>query len=452
MLKPFLISLLAISYNVVAQAPVRLEWKQNFKNSLNSINKAVAVDFDRAGNVYVLGQTWQTDSTKDVIVIKYNPAGQEIWRRIYDDPKRGDDIPFAMKVDGFENVWVTGMARLTEENADFFILRFSSDGIPVDLMFDGKDHLFDCGTAITTDSLGYAFAGGYTTSVDSGLNIRLYKINPEMKVVWSTDYATREMDIVARIKTDDSSNVYVAGNIQMGPHSSDVLLMKLDRDGKEKWQYIFDGKMHENDMVSKLEFDDSSNVFLAGHANHVNSRSDVFILKFNSSGKLLMEKYEYGKVADNDVSSFTITADHLFIAGSTNDYNLQQVYSNIYSYTKGGEPVKSMRSAFDNRFMRYFEFSGTELILGSKTVDEMIIPFIAAVDSAGQFSWTFADSTIFGETHMIDVQMNGGSAYFLGDDAGEATGTITLLKYSLYLSPPEEKPKSPVISKPHKYR
>ena len=82
-----------------AQITVIPGWRENIKNSLNSINKSNSLRIDKDGNCYVLGTTWLTDSDKNIILIKFNPLGGEQWRRIYDNPTHGDDLPMNMCVD-----------------------------------------------------------------------------------------------------------------------------------------------------------------------------------------------------------------------------------------------------------------------------------------------------------------------------------------------------------------
>lgn len=443
MFRFFIIAFAFIPYIAVCQSPVRSEWRQTFKTSLNSVNKAIALDFDRAGNAYVAGQTWLADSSKNVVVVKYAPDGKEIWRRIYNDPKKADDIPMAMTVDIFENVWVTGMVRYPNEQADFFILKFSPDGIPSDLIMDGPGHLIDCGTVIYADTLGYAYAGGYFTSPDSGIDMQVVKVNPEMKIIWKGSYATPNMDIAAGIVTDDSGGVYVASNVNMAAHSSDILLSKFGRDGSKIWDRIYDGSMKEDDHAYLLLRDDSSHLFIAGYTNHVNSRSDLIILKYGPNGKLLGEFMQYGKVADNTVQSLSINSKHLLLTGRSVDYNLNEHYSSIFRYNRGGKELMKSEGVPGITFMRFEEPAGYPLIAGSMAGPEenMLIPYIASVDTGGEISWSYADQQVFGITRMIDCRIIGRNIYFLADDVGEATGTITLLKYSVFIPPPVEQVK-----------
>ena len=68
-------------------------WKRNFNNLKDSIDEAIAVATDASGNVYVTGRRIDTfcnictynTKISDVITIKYNAAGNQVWLNRYHD-------------------------------------------------------------------------------------------------------------------------------------------------------------------------------------------------------------------------------------------------------------------------------------------------------------------------------------------------------------------------------
>ena len=61
----------------------------------------------------------------------------------------------------------------------------------------------------------------------------------------------------------------------------------------------------------------------------------------------------------------------------------------------------------------------------------MVQPFIALADTGSSWAWQFTDTTVFGLSHVRCVINRGTRIYYLGDDTGEATGTIYVLGYEL---------------------
>ncbi len=423
-----------------AQVPVKEGWRHTVKLSLNSINKANSLKVDRDGNVYVLGTTWFADSAKDILLIKYTPDGNEVWERTYDNPSHGDDIPISMCLDPEGNVWVCGMAKVKRDNADFLIVKFTPDGIPIaDELYDGKDHLFDCAITIASDKQGNIYAGGYETALDSGINMLLVKYRNDGTVVWRRTYATRQMDIANSLVVDDSLNVYICGTSNNGPHTSDILIQKYDAEGKKKWQIIYDGVLSQNDVGQFITTDDSMNLYVSGFLNHANNRADIPVLKLNRNGQMLQEIFYNGRIADCGAININATRHSIYLVGGCDDYNISSIFSFAVRYDKSGKEKYTVQSPADVQLMSFTEVHGRSMLFGAATThpESTLIPFIAANDSS-KISWSYSDSTVYGLAHITDIELKGDDVYFLGDDTGDATGTISIFKYTL-LAPADKK-------------
>ncbi len=432
--------------NTNAQTVIVPDWRQNIKISLNSINKSNSLRIDKDGNCYVLGTTWFADSTKDIVLIKFNPKGEQEWQRIYDNPSHGDDIPTNMCIDNLGNIWVCGLAKSKTNNADFLVVKFTPDGIPVfDELYDGRSHLFDCATSIVADKQGNIYAAGYETSLDSGINMLVLKYRPDGSTIWHRGFATRQMDVANQLLTDDSSNVYVCGTCNNGPHTSDIIVQKYDPEGRKKWQLIYDGILSQNDAGQFISADDSMNIYISGFTNHVNNRSDIPLIKLNRNGLLLQENFYNGHIADCGAVSINAKKNAVYLIGSCNDYNIS-VNSNFFlTYDKAGHEKKIITAPEDVQFMKCIDMNGVPFLFGAQTThpESTLIPFISEIDSTS-LTWTFSDSTVYGLAHITYIEVVGNNIYFLGDDTGDATGTINVFKYVLKEEDGVVKKKSPV--------
>lgn len=429
----FLCIILLLS-NSSLRAQVHPGWKHTIKNSLNTINKACSFEIDGMKNCFVLGTTSVPDSAKDILLIKYTPTGAEEWRRIYDNPDHGDDIPIAMNLDAQGNVLITGLSKDKSGNADILVLKYSSEGIPVvDMRFDGPAHSFDTPGAITSDRFNNIVVTGAETSRDSGLNMVVYRIHPDGGLAWKRNYSSLTMDIGNAILTDDSCNVYITGNCNTAPHSSDILIQKYDSSGKVKWTEIYNGVFAENDAASLMKMDDSTHIYVSGFVNHTSDRSDVPLLKLNRNGEMLREKFYNGGISDCYATNLTINKSGAFLTIFRTDYSTGTNSSMVLYYDKAGIEKKKIVAPTDVIFQNFIESGTTPLILGNKLThpESTLMPYIAAVDTGSTIRWDFADSTIFGMAHLVKVGMSGDRIYFLGDDAGDATGSIEIMTYTL---------------------
>jgi hypothetical protein len=334
-------------------------------------------------------------------------------------------------------VWVCGMSRTSKNNVDLVAIKYNTDGVPVfDYLYDSPSHLFDCGNTLAADKQGNVYVGGYETSGDSGINMLLLKFKPDGTVAWKRNYASMSMDVVNQLITDDSSNVYVCGAVNIGLHSADIMVMKYDQTGKKKWQNVYSGQLMQSDFGKLISADDSMNIYVSGFINHSNNRADIPILKFTRNGKLIQENFFYGKIADCEALTLTALKKDVYVTGSCFDYNISTNATFIYCIDKSGSEVYTIKAPEDVHFIDHAELNGRSFNFGSKLThpESTLIPFIAENDS-NDLKWVFADSTITGIAHIISCQFKNKNVYFLGDDTGDATGTISIFKYSLSVIP-----------------
>jgi len=416
------------------QAQVTLLWKDHIKTSLNSVNQAVSLELDKFGNCYIVGMAWLADSTKDILVMKFDPNGAEIWRRFYDGPAHHDDIPIAMCLDHYGDVIITGSSKDGKGNSDICLIKFSNEGVPVFTQnLDGVASLFDAPTAVTCDPIGNIYLTGYVSTPDSGLNIALFRFYPDGTQSWFRTSGSLNMDLGNVIVTDDSCNVYMGGNYNMAIRSADMLIQKFDSSGNKKWEYIYDGMLSMGDAVFHMAADDSTNLYVTGFLNHGSDRSDLPIFKLDRNGELLQENLFFGGMTDCISKQMYVDKSGVYITATQSDYMRGTTATLAMYYNKAGEQKLFMKNEKGIRFGKIIPLFGSTYILGTGLIrpENTLIPFVAEVDTAGEFIWQYADSSIAGLSHMLDYKVRGTKLYFLGDDTGEATGTIILFCYQL---------------------
>jgi uncharacterized delta-60 repeat protein len=85
-------------------------WVKYFNGSGNGTDQAKAIALDKAGNVYISGETDVAGMNNDYFTIKYDPAGDTIWTALYDGPGNGLDGAYDIVVDDSNYAYVTGVS------------------------------------------------------------------------------------------------------------------------------------------------------------------------------------------------------------------------------------------------------------------------------------------------------------------------------------------------------
>src|SRR6185503_17237391 len=133
-------------------------------------------------------------------------------------------------------------------------------------------------------------------------------------------YTSLKMETAVDAMTDDSCNVYVCGNVQVSTRSADMIVLKYDSTGNQKWSYVYDGAQHVVDICTDFAFDDSSNIFITGSANHSNDKAEVPLIRINKNGKLISEYMVSEGVSDGVGYNLMISGKSIFVQTVFTDF------------------------------------------------------------------------------------------------------------------------------------
>jgi hypothetical protein len=115
---------------------------------------------DNSGNVFVAGISYN-GSNSDYQTVKYSSAGVPLWTNRYNGPANLYDSAGAIAVDASGNVFVTGQSFESNDTSSARTLAYSNAGVPLWTNSYGYG-----GLAIAVDSRGNVFVTG--VSFDGG--------------------------------------------------------------------------------------------------------------------------------------------------------------------------------------------------------------------------------------------------------------------------------------------
>ncbi len=103
-----------------------LEWYRLFNGTINEIALGLDIRIDRTGNIVVAGQCL-TNSLIDAVILKYNPAGELIWSKFYDEGFNED--AFKLSLDSSDNIYLLCFGQTSNYDFDYLTLKFNNSGI-----------------------------------------------------------------------------------------------------------------------------------------------------------------------------------------------------------------------------------------------------------------------------------------------------------------------------------
>ncbi|WP_426481937.1 T9SS type A sorting domain-containing protein [Chryseobacterium sp. R2ACT005] len=287
---------------------------------------------------------------------------------------------------------------------DFHLVKLNQQGNEVwEKYFSGSNHDYLSATVTTQDG-GFLLAGtsysgkGLDKKEDSkgGSDIWLIRINEFGDELWQkTLGSSSDEEARAVIQTTDLG-FFVAGNVQnssKGYGSKDVLITKLDKDGKELSQLILGGK--GLDEVEKMiptrdggallgiysrssagqskmyNVQSPQNTSDTRHLATVQKQSDNFgegdywIVKLDKNGKVEWEK-NFGGKGDDHIRTLALTSTGFVIGGESRS---ERSGNKIVGIEEGTDLwLISLNERGDEQWQKSYNFKNRDILMGMSVI------------------------------------------------------------------------------------
>ncbi|MBK9332671.1 MAG: SBBP repeat-containing protein [Ignavibacteria bacterium] len=156
-----------------------LIWERRFTTSTVNIEEGKAVTSDNLGNIFVTGTSTGFSSSYDYMTIMYSPAGDLIWSKNYNGPGSNNfDEPRSIAADNNGNVYVAGLSQGTGTMDDIVIIKYNYSGNEVWVnRFNSAANRNDVANNISLDNSGNIIVSGLISGVTSGTDFSVVKFS-----------------------------------------------------------------------------------------------------------------------------------------------------------------------------------------------------------------------------------------------------------------------------------
>jgi uncharacterized delta-60 repeat protein len=315
-------------------------WVVGYDGPVGREDRPYAIAVDESGNIYVTGESTDSNNYLDYVTIKYDSDGTELWAARYNGMAGSDDHARAIALDQSGNVYVTGYSVGTNLSYNYATLKYDPDGNLLWVAtYDGPVGEDDRARAIALDQSGNVYVTGDSVGTDVFTDYATIKYDTDGNKLWVARYnGPRSYDYASAIAVDTGGNVYVTGYSKGVSNYYDYATVKYDTDGNELWVSRYDGPATRDDSARAIALDQSGNVYVTGESDGTGSEDYATIKCKGTNGKILWKKRYDGPAASSDHAR-AIALDqsgNVYVTGySTGD---STDYATVI-YTSGGAEV-----------------------------------------------------------------------------------------------------------------
>lgn len=220
------------------------EWDNTWDSRGNGIDRSNAVAVDSEGNVIITGESKASEETDfDYFTAKYNISGKKMLWDAREDQTFGDDFAVGVAVDDSNNVYVVGYSTGENNDTDFYIIGYDSDGNRLEshskrIMEDGDDVVVAMATSVNESGdfciylTGYGENGGDT-------DVLTVKYNTDTGEIQKDRFDIGDLDQATSIVIQSDGTVYVAGYTLSDGEDRDFFILKYASDiGTAVWKVV----------------------------------------------------------------------------------------------------------------------------------------------------------------------------------------------------------------------
>jgi frataxin-like iron-binding protein CyaY len=280
-------------------------------------DEAVELATDADGNSYVTGWSFAAagpSSSYDIVTVKYDRAGNELWARIYDRSNTWDQGK-GIAVDPAGNVYVIGFSSGSQVT-----IKYSSDGeqqwaavYPASSLLS-----FNKNQDVAVDDAGNVYVCGHTYNQATGQDVLVLKYLPDGLPGWVQTYAIPldneawNIGVVGGL----TGGVYVTGSSHLGGENFEITTLKFDPAGPLLWARTFGGPQRD---IAYALIADSSGVYVAGTSFVLTQGQNAVTVKYDPLGNLLWSAIYNGLGNDYDgISDIAVDAQqNVYVCGQS---------------------------------------------------------------------------------------------------------------------------------------
>jgi hypothetical protein len=301
-----------------------LEWERTFGGE--RYDRAYSVGVTPDGGYAFAGYTTPTGSSNsDAWLVKTDGSGHEMWSRTFGGT--GRDEARAMKTTSDGGFVLAGFSDSfgTDGSRDVWLIRAEADGSERWAYVYGGGRSDEGHSVAQTADGGFIIAGFTSSFGAGGEDAYLVKTDAGGVQEWSATFGGTENDRACDVQQTSDGGYIIAGwTDSFGSGSLDLWLIKTDLRGVEEWSRTF-GSAYLDGGYSVAQTSDGGYIVAGFYTSSMYSGKDLWLIKTDSSGVVEWRR-TFGGSREDYANAVRQTSDGGYIvAGRTESYGAGQL-------------------------------------------------------------------------------------------------------------------------------
>jgi uncharacterized delta-60 repeat protein len=365
------------------------EWVARYNGPGNGYDVAYAIVLDSYGNIYVTGTSTGTETSADYATVKYDSSGVEQWVARYN---YAWDAACAIAIDASGNIYVTGTSGGAGYQEDYATVKYNSSGVEQWVArYNGPGNGNDIAHAIAVDNAGNIYVTGESMGIGTSANYATVKYDSLGVEKWVARYdgPGYHDDIAYAIALDNAGNIYVTGGSSGLDIYRDYATVKYDPLGIEQWVARYNGAGNQNDNAYAIALDNAGNIYVTGASRESDTDDDYATVKYDSSGvEQWVARYNGPDSLSDRAHAIAVDAsDNIYVTGvSYHDY--ATVKYNSSGVERWVARYNGMGNGNDEAYAIVVDNAGNIYVTGESTVPGSAFDYTTLkYDSLGIEQW-----------------------------------------------------------------
>jgi len=259
--------------------------------------------------------------SRDIIVIKTDSMGKEVWKKTYGTEREEYCWDMAVTQDG--NVLLAGETSIEgpygKGNKDFYAVKIDLQGNLIWSQTYGGNKTDRC-YAVDSTPDGFVLLGSTNSYGAGDQDVYLIKINPQGREQWSKTFGSEKFDMGHDVKrTHDGGYIIIGYSQTQSQGKNDSWIIKIDSKGNKLWESLI-GEKEDDRTVRGIQTKDGNYVMTGYTKSYGASIWDLLLIKIDKQGKVTWRRNHSGISADLGYGIFESKDGGILLAGQTYSY------------------------------------------------------------------------------------------------------------------------------------